>query len=125
MGDNGGSKVMCRSCWVEAGSPMISSPEIKNAASLAHKVYMFHCTGGGLHIVLDDYNLDDDSVAWCRSYLEERGEDTHWSDESYTAQMECLVAFEGLTEHERYAALALSDGFWNEEDYERREHETH
>jgi len=48
---------MCMNCWRALGSPQIDSPAVRAARDLIGRVYDIACTGGGLHIVLDDYNL--------------------------------------------------------------------
>lgn len=99
---------MCESCWEEEGSPCVDSPEVRAAAKLVAEVYEFAPSGGNLHIMLDDWNLEDDSVEFCRRWLRDHvegpGEET------------CLTAFEAMSEKERYSALALHSGFWTTDD---------
>jgi hypothetical protein len=60
---------MCRGCWEEYGECVIDSPSIRAAAAAMDAVYEFHCAGGNLHIVLDDWNLEDESLEFCRKEI--------------------------------------------------------
>lgn len=60
--------------------------------------------GGHLHIAVDDYNLSDEDLAFCRSEIEADGSDP--------LQTETLVSLEMLSETDRFSALALSEGLW-------------
>ena len=96
---------MCFGCWKDAGSPMIMNDRVKAAVEATNRLYETHLAGGGMHIVTDDWNCDDSNVSYCRDYMTGGEYD---ADESEIA---CLVAFEALTEDERYSALAVHEGF--------------
>jgi hypothetical protein len=51
-------------------------PTIPEVAPLVRAYYAKpgNGVGGSLHIVLEDSNIDDDSVRFCRKYAEERGD---------------------------------------------------
>lgn len=51
---------MCVDCWNEAGRPANQSPEIARAVELVRALYDIHPTGGPLHVVVDDWNLEDE-----------------------------------------------------------------
>jgi len=63
---------MCLSCYVrhftDRGVPV---PETTDAMrALVSDIELFYedePTGGRLHIVLDDWNLDDGSIQWCQA----------------------------------------------------------
>lgn len=56
---------MCKGCWEEAGSPTIMNEKVQEAIELARIVYDTNGAGGGLHIVLDDFNIEDSDIEWC------------------------------------------------------------
>ena len=56
---------MCEACWLEAGSPDVLSENHERFVELAFQVYEAHGAGGSLHIALDDFNLEDESLAFC------------------------------------------------------------
>ncbi len=102
---------MCLSCWRECGSPAIDTPAVRDAARASAAVHDFHGAGGGLHIVLDDWNLEDEQVAWC--LLPENLAQYGSPDPAERAQeIYAGLAFLALTEDERASALALEEGWW-------------
>ena len=56
---------MCSECWGQHGSPKIDSSSVRDAVAKIARVYNFYATGGGLHIVVDDFNIDDGSIDFC------------------------------------------------------------
>lgn len=96
---------MCYGCWEEAGKPTIVNDRVLKAVEAVKKMYETHSAGGGLHIVTDDWNLEDDNVKWCREYMTTK----YKADAS---EMACLEAFEALSEEERYSTLALEQKFF-------------
>lgn len=89
------------------------SDKVKAAAELIAGVYEHHGAGGGLHVVLDDWNIEDSTVAFCQNYIETpeyRANDEVTSDR-LGAERNCVHALKTLTEEERGSALALYDGF--------------
>ena len=53
---------------------------------LKQEIYKFHGAGGGLHIVLDDGNMDDESINYCIGYIKECG---NFTKEQKNMQIEC------------------------------------
>ena len=51
-----------------------SRPRVSDVLPLVEAYYNDHPTGGSLHIVLDDGNLADHSIEFCRAYAIERGD---------------------------------------------------
>jgi hypothetical protein len=107
---------MCYGCYEEAGSPAIVNEKTLALKSLAERVYDFCPVGGNLHIVLDDWNLEDDNLAFCRGVITRvrAGQPDKYDDtnpEQVAAEDECLTALEAMTEEERYSALAIWDGY--------------
>lgn len=122
---------MCFGCWEDAGKPAIDTPAVRAAALAIAEVYEHSCVGGNLHIVLDDWNIEDGNLEFCRQCIEGAGVmplgdhaiDMHHRynetkranpdpPEQLAAERRCHDLFAALTEEERAAALALNDGFW-------------
>ncbi len=118
---------MCYGCWTEEGSPQIDTPAVRAAAASVAAVYEHSCVGGNLHIVLDDWNLEDDNLKFCDAQIARGGhpEDPNHSKwytqqkldnpdtpEQLAAERKCHDLFAALSIKERASALALNDGFW-------------
>ena len=102
---------MCRGCWEEAGKPAMVTPAIFAAVASVKRVFDLHCMGGNLHIVIDDWNLEDDHLAFCRSAVS-RGLRGDWPDLPLLAsEMDCLNHLEPMSEQERASVLARYSGF--------------
>lgn len=43
----------------------IWNKKVEKAVELWDEVYEYNCVGGGLHVVLDDHNLSNDTIQWC------------------------------------------------------------
>ena len=70
---------------------------------MINKLYVEHAAGGGLHIVTDDWNLDDNDVAYCLQWMKER----HVPE--IDIQWQCAIALESATIDERASALYKSE----------------
>jgi hypothetical protein len=101
---------MCHGCWVEYGQPQIDSSAVREAARAIAAVYDFSCVGGDLHIVIDDWNLEDDNLEWCAGEIDKN--EFHASTEQLASERLCLDLLRPLSEDERASALALYDRFW-------------
>lgn len=99
---------MCYGCYEEEGKPEIINEDTKNAARLADAVYEFNCAGGNCHIVLDDFNIDDDDIEYCLNEGLENNVHEH-SPEQLAIEKECLLAFKSLSIAERASALAIHE----------------
>lgn len=53
---------MCGDCWKEAGSPTERTPDTDRLVQLIGDLYAIHPTGGPLHVVLDDWNVDTATI---------------------------------------------------------------
>ena len=121
---------MCYGCWCEADNPVIDTPAVRAAAEAVQALYEHpDCgAGGNLHIVTDDWNCEDESLAFCLKQIENKGwkDDRplsprtefmrhQWPDspEKLAVERKCYDALACLTEDERYSALALRRGFWS------------
>jgi len=121
---------MCDNCWREAGSPTERTPDTARLVELIGKLYEIHPTGGPLHSVLDDWNLDGHIEPYWRGWSDE-DLDALWYggipfdelDPQAPAVVERLgvstravcteiaALLNAMTESQRYAALAYADGF--------------
>jgi hypothetical protein len=97
--------------YVEEGCPRIVTLATCAAAVLIGRVYEFNHVGGGLHIVVDDENLDDECITDCLKAIREgRFHGDKPSEEQIDAEFRCAEALLQLTLEERLSALALHDG---------------
>jgi len=91
---------MCIDCWRALGSPQIDGTPIRVARDLIGHVYNVSCVGGGLHIVVYDWNLDDADLDDCLSRPLSK------------LDRECGEVLRKMTVAERASALGLFDGYW-------------
>ena len=103
---------MCYSCWEDWDKPAIDTPAVREAALAVIGVYEYHAAGGNMHIVLDDWNIEDEHVVWCRNKIADGGFFGDDSSEQLAVELRCCDLFLALSESERAAALALIRGFW-------------
>src|SRR6478672_3703693 len=83
-----------------------------HAVVLIKEVYAEHPSGGDLHIVLDDWNLEDANLAWCRGYMDgkQAGKPvTKFNDQAPEYRLAALLAF--MTERQRAYTLATAEGW--------------
>lgn len=88
---------MCLDCWEKYGSDKLDNPVVRNLLALNYEVYdqPEGDSGGGLHIVLDDWNITDENIVWCIE---------HGLTE---VERRCADAFLAATLAERNSALYL------------------
>lgn len=107
---------MCIQCWQENEHPQIDNERVRSVALMIAQVYENHCTGGMLHIVIDDWNIEGHNIRWCLDVAMAEaangghGDDIHPDD--LALMRRCGEAMLALTEDERASALALYDGLW-------------
>lgn len=106
---------MCEQCWKDAGSPRMNNSKVRAAAELISAVYEHHDCGGGLHIILDDWNVENGHLEFCKGHLEDPKYQGNPHDnvttERLNAERSCLRALTHLTKDERLSALAIYYGF--------------
>ncbi len=90
---------MCIGCYEGYDSPAVITPETRAAAKLIEAVRSECPAGGELHIVIDDWNLEDDSLAFCKQYIKT------------DAERACHDALAKMSLDERASAMALADGY--------------
>jgi len=98
---------MCMGCYEKYGSPSIVNEKTERAAELIGRVYEWNAVGGNAHIVLDDWNLEDEHVAWCREHISTSDGYNDYPEEQLIAERECLAFLADLSLDERASALAL------------------
>jgi hypothetical protein len=99
---------MCIGCWEEYGRPAIVTPAVEAAAEAVDDMYAIHAVGGALHIVTDDWNLEDEDLNWCASAENLELQDKKRLDEWEQRAFETLRP---LTIEQRATALALAHGY--------------
>jgi len=104
---------MCQGCWEEEGSPRDDGPAVRRAADLVVEVCRWHSTGGPLSLVVSNWNLEDEHVAYCARVV---ADPTEWDDEDCEEYRQAVVELSqllvSLTQQERAAVLGLADGYW-------------
>lgn len=99
---------MCFGCWEEAGSPRTLSDKAKLLARYLPLVR----PAGPLHIVTEDWNLEDEHLALCEDELLTEL-DKPPGYERALAQLErtVLLMLADMPIEERFAAMAAADGY--------------
>ena len=101
---------MCHSCYEAAGSPTIDNAAVREAVALIRQIYEYNAVGANLHIVTDDYNLEDtDLEASLVGIKENLGNST---PEQLKIETACLRALWALSPDERMSAVGLYWGDW-------------
>lgn len=104
---------MCDSCWVERGSPIIDTPQVRAAAALLVRLDDEVPMRGGMHAQLDDWNIDDVHFSGDpKADLAPLPSVYSLDARQQALVMETHAAMCALTEQERASALALEDGYW-------------
>lgn len=95
---------MCSACWAEAGRPTEVPSSIAEFIDLYNQLYEVAPTGGPLHVVLDDWNLDGEISP-------HPGLD--FDDDVYAMCDRISVLLNAMTMPERYASLAAADEYFD------------
>lgn len=98
---------MCDSCWERGGSPTIVNEKTRAAVRCMGPVYHYNGAGGGLHVILDDWNVDDATIKWVRGYIAEPDYMREAGPKRLRAEQRCLAVFASLSVDERLSALAV------------------
>ena len=106
---------MCECCWDEYGKPSIVNEKTEAALALVRQVYdaAGGGAGGNLHIVLDDWNIENSSIEYCQqghSNPNWNGPPMRW--ELTEVEAHCATAFLDMTLKERASTLAKFDGMF-------------
>lgn len=111
---------MCELCWEENGSPKIDNARVRFVSELIASLYESHVSGGHAHVIVDDFNVSNDTIVWAFNNIMEQAEKFNPADEEYnpvevvrSSFVICAMLF--LAREERASALALHDGYWKPE----------
>lgn len=89
---------MCFGCYERYGSPRIATDATRHAARLIKKADPF----GPLHIVVEDDNLEDCHLEFCRSAVFTKGSEVDRA---------CFSALIELSLDERVSAMAIAQEY--------------
>jgi hypothetical protein len=99
---------MCLNCWQEAGSPTELPPNANDLITMINELYSTEkgSTGGPLHIVLDDWNLEDDNIEWCMLRMIESAEDREqFGEDILRLSIKIGLRLYRMPKNQRYALL--------------------
>lgn len=100
---------MCENCWIENGSPSISTDKTRALAGLINaSVNTFSNAARYGHIVFDDQNLDDDDIDYCITALKE-ADDVDEQERTYV--LNTLKEMRKLSYDERWSAMAIFENW--------------
>lgn len=71
---------MCLTCVEKYGGTDVEvTDDMRRVSRLVNDLYSLEgcVTGGPLHIVVDDYNLEAQDLEWCRKHLDGRDYEEH------------------------------------------------
>jgi len=86
---------MCYGCYEEAGKPLPN----ETAKALGRRLREID-EFGGCHIVVSDWNLDDEDIDYCM-----------YHEETTDAERKILAELKELPASQRYAAMAVADDY--------------
>ena len=101
---------MCYTCYELYGKPKIINDKTKHSAKLISEIYDFNSVGGNCHIVIDDFNVESESIEWCLSEGLSMNIHKH-NKKQLMIEHKFLKTFLTLTEDERVSALAIFEGW--------------
>ncbi len=111
---------MCWQCVQEAGGDTLEdTPEVRRVARMVADFYALPgCNvGGPLHIVIDDYNLEDQILDWCIENLDDwlhnwwdPGDENEDPEPVRSTAVDLVGALRTLNEAQRAAACWLAFG---------------
>lgn len=61
---------MCLDCYKTYGSPVVRTAKTRDAVQAVRDLEYRHCTGGYMHLVTDDFNVEDHVLDSCLEYIE-------------------------------------------------------
>jgi hypothetical protein len=96
--------------WQEYGSPTDWNPKVKRALELIRAIYEHEPTGGPLHVILDDWNIEDGDVRLAANegapYTPSSFVEEDEAEEVRVAVAELVPLLGEMTVPERASALA-------------------
>lgn len=99
--------------WDERGRPDDWNPKVKRALELIRAVYEIEPVGGPLHVILDDWNIEDGDVTQAErtEYVPASFVEPDEAEEVRTAVAELVPLLAEMTVNERASALARHWGY--------------
>lgn len=97
---------MCYECWEEYGRPSDVTGDVVAAADAVRDLYTETFVGGALHIVTDDWNLEDEHLDWCAA-------NGAGPDQMTVFEQQALDCLRPLSIKHRATALALANGYFD------------
>lgn len=97
---------MCEDCWEEYGKSIIENARTRRVLHLVKGVYHYHNAGGHLHVILDDWNIGDESIEWSVQRAPTWESDEYVSQKGINIERVCLKEFQKLSLEERNSVLA-------------------
>lgn len=85
---------MCMGCWEEEGRPFKVTDAVRKWAPVFAETNAY----GAMHIVIDDWNLDDGNLECCRTY-----------EGVKPAEIELIDAMQAMSWEERWATAILAE----------------
>lgn len=102
---------MCENCYHEEyGAPTGITEKAVLAASLIRQLYQYAPTGGRCHIVVDDWNLEDSNIQFCRDAIAAEKQSKGVTQELLHEE-NLLGLLADMPISERAVSLALADGY--------------
>lgn len=77
---------------------------------------MVGASGGELHIVLDDWNVEDDNIMYCKREIDRLVESKAITDSDQKIYMDCIDCLMGLSEEERISAVSKAFDVYDKDD---------
>jgi hypothetical protein len=102
---------MCHGCFEEYGSPAIFTDATREAARLIRET---DGHSGYLHIVLDDWNLEDDHLEFCAGEIAKARAgfgDGRSSPDELAREWEIYETMRSMSLDERATAMAIADDY--------------
>lgn len=101
---------MCYGCYEELGKPKVKTEKVLAVVSLIEYIYSYSDTGGNAHVILDDWNLEDEYIMRCIDVA--LVENIYESSKTQLEiEKQCLEKFLSLSMDERASALAIFEGY--------------
>lgn len=100
---------MCAGCWMSNGHPVVYNDRVAQAVDLINALYRVAPTGGPLHVVVDDWNVEDGDL---KVYQAFRHDGSPWySDEVMSLARQVSELMRAMGVEERLSTLAHQEGF--------------
>lgn len=101
---------MCMTCYADYGSPQIVTPRTIEVAAMIDAIYVYSCVGSNAHIVVDDWNLEDENIEYClNTAIPENFHNA--TPEQLQGEIVFLTAMQAMSVEERASAMAIHEGW--------------